>query len=346
MGVYKTIGVTRAWLVISCVAFLFLPQASYAAAPAQLSFSTSNITFPSQSVGSSSNPQAITLSNTGGVPIFLFGVYVSGDFSQTNTCRVALPVQGTCTINLTFNPTATGLRTGVLSLAHNAPNSLNAIALSGLGATPGVSQAALSTGSLNFGAQNISTSSAAQAITLSNPGSAALSISSITTTGDFSQTNNCGSSLAVSSECGISVLFTPTVAGGRSGTLTVTDNAAGSPHIVALSGSGAGTSQVALSVSSLNFSNQGVGAISPLQTITLSSTGSAPLAIGSIVASGDFAETNTCGLSLPLSASCTISVTFQPTMGGVRNGSIVIADNAPGTPHSISLSGTGTGNAG
>ncbi len=93
--------------------------------------------------------------------------------------------------------------------------------------------------SLTFAGQTVGTTSTAQTVTLTNTGDAALTIASIATSGDFAQTNTCGSSVAAGTNCTISVTFTPTASGTRSGTLTVTDNAAGSPQTVALSGTGA-----------------------------------------------------------------------------------------------------------
>src|SRR5207248_1952863 len=108
-----------------------------------------------------------------------------------------------------------------------------------LNAAPAVS---LSPTSLSFGNQNINTTSAAQTVTLTNSGGGSLTISSIAVTGtnagDFAQTNNCPSTLAAGASCTISVTFTPTASGTRSASVSITDNAAGSPQSVSLSGSG------------------------------------------------------------------------------------------------------------
>src|SRR5207344_2065285 len=96
--------------------------------------------------------------------------------------------------------------------------------------------------SLTFGAVNLRTPSLPQTVTLTNSGSAALTISGLATSGDFSQNNNCGASLAAGAACTIQVVFTPTASGVRTGTLTITDNAANSPQSVALTGSGLSTS--------------------------------------------------------------------------------------------------------
>src|SRR6185295_421064 len=177
---------------------------------------------------------------------------------------------------------------------------------------------------------------------LTNTGTAALSITSIAASGDFSQTNTCGASVAPAANCTISVIFTPTAAGARSGSITVTDNATGNPHTVALTGTGTTAPGISFSPTSLSFGNQGVGTSSAAQTVTLTNTGTAPLSITSIVASGDFSQTNTCGASVAAGANCTISVIFTPTAGGARSGSITVTDNATGSPHTVALTGTGT----
>lgn len=98
--------------------------------------------------------------------------------------------------------------------------------------------AQLSTGSLVFGNQVVNTTSASQPVTLSNPGGSTLSISNISTSANYSQSNNCGGSLGVGGSCTINVTFTPGSIGPLSGTLTITDNAPGSPQTVNLSGTG------------------------------------------------------------------------------------------------------------
>jgi hypothetical protein len=98
---------------------------------------------------------------------------------------------------------------------------------------------------------------------------------------------------------------------------------------------------VTLSTTSLTFAAETVGATSAPQNVTLTNTGTAALAITSIVASGDFAQTNTCGTSLAAGAACTIPVSFTPTAGGTRNGTLAITDNAGDSPETVSLSGGG-----
>ncbi len=101
--------------------------------------------------------------------------------------------------------------------------------------------------------------------------------------------------------------------------------------------------RVSLSVSNLSFSGQVVGTTSPAQTVTLTNTGTASLAISNILPSGDFAVTPACGTTVAASGSCVMSVTFAPLSGGPQTGSIIITDNATGSPHTVMLTGTGMG---
>jgi len=211
-----------------------------------------------------------------------------------------------------------------------------------------ISKVLLTPTSLDFGEIALTSSALPEVVTLRNVGSAPLSITSIEASPtDFRiQTNTCGSGLAGGGSCTFSVYFSPSASGLISGTITITDNAADSPHVVTLTGTGV-YSGVQLSVPSLDFGNQDVGSTSaPPQQITLTNSG-ALLNITSVVLTGanaaDFAiSADTCtGASLAPSGSCTIDVTFTPTAGGVRTGTLTIYDNAPFSPRMVILTGTG-----
>jgi hypothetical protein len=207
------------------------------------------------------------------------------------------------------------------------------IAPAGTGAT-----VRLSPPTLSFAAQAVGVPSPAQTVTLTNGGNASLSLSTITASGAFGQTNNCGSSLAGGSSCLINVVFTPTTTGNTSGALTVTDSAFDSPQSVPLVG-GAGTPSVSLSVSSLTFASEGVGVASAPQTITVTNSGDASLSITNISATGDFTETNTCGSSVTPNGTCTVDVKFVPTVTGPRSGTLTITDGAANSPQIVLLGG-------
>ena len=201
---------------------------------------------------------------------------------------------------------------------------------------------ALSPTNLTFSSQPVGTTSAAQIVTLTNIGKTVLEFTNVTTTGDFGETNNCPASLAAGASCNISVTFSPTAVGNRYGSVIITDNAADSPQVVLLAGNGLPAPVVSLSVTSLTFSSQPLGTTSAAQAVTLTNTGTAALTISSIVATGNFAQLNTCGSSLAAGASCTISVTFTPTVAGSRTGSLTITDNAASSPQVVNLGGSGS----
>ena len=199
--------------------------------------------------------------------------------------------------------------------------------------------------SLTFSSQAVGTSSTSQPITLTNQTSTAMTISSIAATGDFSQTDNCGSGLSGNGSCTINVTFTPTASGTRTGTLTVTDNASNSPQTATLTGTGTGTVPTAsVSPTSLTFSGQILNTTSTAKSVTLTNSGTGTLTISSIAATGNFAVStgaNACGATLGGGLNCLVYVTFTPTATGTRTGTLSITDNASGSPQSVKLSGTG-----
>jgi Putative Ig domain len=210
----------------------------------------------------------------------------------------------------------------------------------------------LSVGSLNFGTpQLLGSTSGALAEMLTNTGTSPLAINSIAIAGynatEFNQTTTCGPTLNAGANCGINVTFTPGQIGPRAATLTVTDDAAGSPQSVPLNGLGltAGPNAT-LSVSNLTFGPQLVGTTSPAMSVALNNYGTAALNIVNISATPipSFAETDDCAPSLASGATCTIKVTFTAGSPGDTVGTLSISDDAPGSPQKVSLIGTGSTN--
>ena len=201
--------------------------------------------------------------------------------------------------------------------------------------------AALFPSKLSFSAQTIGLSSNSQSVQLSNPGAAPSTIGSLTTTGDFSQTNNCSSALAAGANCSIEVTFVPTEAGVRTGTVAIIDDAFPNPQAIALTGTGTGPA-IRLSASTLSFPAQPVSTTSAAQTVNLSNPGDSASMIANIGISADFVQTNNCANAIAPNASCSINVTFLPSATGSRNGTLTITDNIPGSPQSVGLSGIGT----
>jgi hypothetical protein len=201
---------------------------------------------------------------------------------------------------------------------------------------------ALSPASLQYASQAVGSSSQLRTVLLRNMGSSPLSISSITSNGDFAETDNCGASVPAAASCTFSVTFTPTAVGARSGSILIQDDAAGSPHAVNLSGSGSGA-VAGLSPASLVFSAQTVGTSSAAQVVTLTNTGNATLNINGIQSTGDFAQINSCPGTLAPNSGCALNVTFTPKVTGSRSGALTLSDNAQGSPQTVTLTGTGSG---
>jgi hypothetical protein len=295
--------------------------------------------FGNQLVGASSAHQTVALSNTGNRSMKIGSITAAGDFSQTHACGVSLPAGGECSINITFTPTARGLRSGSITVTDNGLGSPQVVALTGRGIVPGA--CSLSQTSLSFGKEQVGTTSSPQEVTVSNPGDLPLTLTSIEVSGDYVQESTCSASLAAGADCALSLAFRPTTTGLRTGTVTISHEGPDSPHILGLSGTGLAP-EVSFSVTGLTFGKQLVTTTSTEQTVTVSNTGSYTLEIASITASGDFAQANTCGSPVPIGGACTISVTFAPTAAGTRSGALIIADDAPDGPHTLVLSGTGT----
>jgi len=201
---------------------------------------------------------------------------------------------------------------------------------------PGIS---VSPSSLNFGNQAINVASPARTMTISSSGNTPLGISSISATGDFTQTNNCPSSLDLGNACTANISFVPSALGGRSGSLVVFDNAAGNPHSYSLSGTGVIAPDIRISPASLSFGAQQLNTTSAAQMITVSNPTTTTLTISAINIAGDFGRTTTCVAALAGGSSCTISVTFTPTGGGTRTGAITIASSAASGTQVIPLTG-------
>jgi Abnormal spindle-like microcephaly-assoc'd, ASPM-SPD-2-Hydin len=199
----------------------------------------------------------------------------------------------------------------------------------------------LSSLTLNFGNQPVGVESSPLVETVTNNQTVSLTISNIATSGDYTQTNTCQQPVPAGGTCTIDVYFTPSTTGTRTGTLTVTDNASNSPQTASLTGVGA-SSTILLTPSSLAFGNHVVGTTSTSQNITISNNGLVNFNVNSIAASGGYSETTTCtGVTLAPNQSCTVTVTFTPTIVGSMPGAITVNDTAVGAPHEVTLSGSG-----
>jgi probable HAF family extracellular repeat protein len=325
-----------------------------------VSISPARLEFGPQPVGSGSDgSQGLILQNSGDAPLTITGVTLTG--SQPGEFRITadgwtgvqlLPSQ-IAALNVRFTPTGVGNRNASLSITDDAISGPQSVPLSGQGTAPAIS---LSARSLTFGAQLVGTTSVEQTFTILNPGTSPLAIHSLSLAGDCPHDfvipgDLTGATIAPGQSRSVSVRFAPTAAGSRSAILTISDSAAGSPHLVALSGTGTapsltlGISQLG-SPKSVSFGSQVLGDSSTTQTITLTNTGNASLTISSVTItgtqSGDFAITQGSGKGkLAPGATRTLTLPFTPMALGSRGASLSIRSNAPGSPLTIALSGSG-----
>jgi len=203
----------------------------------------------------------------------------------------------------------------------------------------------LSVSSLTFTAQLIGTTSVTQSTTLTNTDSTTpLAISNISDSGDYSETDTCGTNLAPSSSCTIFVTFSPTVAGTISGAVTINDNASNSLQVVSLSGTG--LTPVTLFPATLSFGTVPVGTKSPSKIVTITNNQSASLTL-TFSATGNYAAvaggTAPCSTTLAAHSNCTLAVAFQPTVNGSISGALTVTHNALFSPQDVGLSGSGSG---
>jgi hypothetical protein len=320
----------------------FIAKIGPASAPS-VSLTPNSLQFAANAVNSTSQPQTVLLRNMGSAALSISSITATGDFAQTNDCGNTVAEAGSCTISVTFTPTAQGASSGSIAVADDASGTPHMIALSGVGeggssGSP-AADAILTPGTLTFSSTPVGRSGLSQSVTLTNAGNAALSIGNIQTSGDFSQTNTCSASLAAGSSCSIGVVFSPTAEGTRSGSLTVSDNSQTSTQTVSLTGTGtAGT--LVVTAANLVFSSVQVGS-SASQSVTVSNTGNGPVSINGLQISGDYAQINNCPSPISGGANCTITVVFTPTTFGTRTGTLTLTSGAQSTQQTVSLSGTG-----
>jgi hypothetical protein len=203
--------------------------------------------FGNQIVGSASGALTETLTNTATVDIVINSIAIApagaganaGEFTQTgSTCGASLAAGARCSVSVSFTPGQTGPRTAVLTITDDTAGSPQSVGLNGVGLSSGPN-ATLSVAGVTFGTQLVGTKSPAMSVALTNYGSVTLNIGSIAaSTSFFAETNNCLPSLASQATCVISVTFTPGGSGNVTDTLSITDDAAGSPQKVSLRGTG------------------------------------------------------------------------------------------------------------
>jgi uncharacterized repeat protein (TIGR03803 family) len=205
----------------------------------------------------------------------------------------------------------------------------------------------LTPASLNFGVQAYNATSAAKTVTVANTGTGTLDISAVSILASSApsaifaiSSNTCGATLAPKGKCTVSVTFTPDQLGTLTGTLAFTDSAPYSPQAVALYG--AGVMPATLTPASASFPEEKLNKTSKPKTFKLENKLTTTLGDIVISTTGEFVvSATTCGSSLGVKGSCTISVTFTPTASGTANGVLGVSYNSPSSPVTSDLTGIG-----
>ncbi len=318
-----------------------------------VSLSPATLTFASTTVGSTTAAQLVTVKNTGTGTVNLTSETITGTnasafLKSATTCGTTLAAAASCTVSVEFKPTGAGALTASLSVADNATGSPQTVTLNGTGAA--ASTVSLSPTTLTFASTTVGSTTAAQLVTVKNTGTGTVNLTSETITGTnassfLKSATTCGTTLAAAASCTVSVEFKPTAAGALTASLSVADNATGSPQLVTLNGTGAAASSLTLTPTLIAFPTTIFGTTSDAQIVTVKNAGTTAVTISSIALSGtgasSFQELGTCGTSLAASASCSLYVAFDPATAGAKTATISVTDNAAGSPQKVTLTGTG-----
>ncbi|MDA3935195.1 MAG: choice-of-anchor D domain-containing protein [Gammaproteobacteria bacterium] len=312
------------------------------------------IDFGAVKVGTQSEQQVITLTNTGNDNLLVLGLDAPlAPFAREPGGCAGVPfslgVGAFCTLTYSFSPSAQGSASQTLTIMSNASSSPDSLTLQGTGAE---SILTITPTTVDFKAVKTGTTSLAQTVTLTSSGQVALDISAIDAPmAPFARIGgSCGAapfSLSPADSCTLDYQFSPTAASEASLTIRVSSDAvAGSDNQFTLAGSGAQPG-LGLAPASLAFGNVTVGQTSPAQTVSLSNTGSADLIVGSLVLSGDnaadfaLAADNCSGQTLAPAANCSFDVTLTPNATGMLAAQVDVPSDATTSPDIVPLSGTG-----
>jgi hypothetical protein len=269
------------------------------------------VNFGNQALNYTSDPLAVTLINAGSAPLNITGMSATGDFAQTNNCGAALPAgSGTCRIQITFTPTTPGTRMDQIIIADNAEGSPHYINVTGTGVSSSIGSLTVTPSSLSFPYETVGETSPPQVVQIMNTGKVSITLSDITISGDFEETNTCGdfpSALNAGDGCSVSITFTPTTSGKRTGTLTVASNAAGGNRVVSLAGIGNAVFALAISSRSTVIQIGEASETKPTYTVSASAASSFTDSISLACSAGGTCAFNPTSIKVGETSTLTVS---------------------------------------
>ena len=309
------------------------------AVAAGFTLSPASLAFPTQPINTTSAPKIIALKNTSAAQLKFSLTTTVGDYVVTDSCLETVNLGQTCTLSVTFSPTATGAHPASLVVTDiaNAANTLSA-SLSG----SGVLATTVSVTALAFGSVAQSTTSPAKTFVLTNNQYVALTNLAIALSNPDYAASGCPTTIPARGTCTVSVTFTPSAApvAAENATLTLTHDAVTSPQAVALTGTSVAATVV--TVSTLAFGNVARNDVSPAKTFTITNNQSIPLTSIAFASSNtDFAATG-CTAAVAPHTSCIVSVRFTPSAAPITAevGTLTITHSALTSPQTISLTGS------
>ena len=326
----------------SCTSFTNpkTPSKTPGAGTGVLSANLTTVSFGTVGVGKATT-QSVTVTNTGTSTVTIDQTAVTGASFTTGagTPSATIAPGQSKTIQIQFAPLLAGSAAGGFTLTSNASNSPLTVELVGTGGQAGL---AISPASFNFGSVQVGSTGSAT-ITLTNSGNESVSINQASAAGTgFSAIGLApGATIAAGQSTTFTAQFTPTTPGSASGSISVASNAPNSPLTVALSGSGS-QAQISAIPSTAGFGNVSTGT-SNSQTISLTNNGTASLVVSHAAVSGTgFSVTGlNTPLTIPAGSNTTFNAVFAPGAAGAVTGSISLTSNAPNSPFTIALSGSG-----
>lgn len=301
---------------------------------------------PSYSFGDTLVGQAVTatftVSNPSAAAVALGAITASGPFAiASSTCGASLAPFGGCTVDVAFTPPQPGTPTGSFTIASASAGAAPVtVSLIGFG----IQQAVLALpASIDLGTYVIGAPAASYTLELRNTGNAILTFSTVSTAAPFSLVNDCPLNLA-DTPCTVTILFTTATPGIYNGTLTIVTNAPGGSRNIALTARAQPVPLPVLQVDprAVGFGERLIGTTSSAQRVTITNVGGAEAHLSFSGPGFDFVTgANTCGATLAPQASCFADVAFRPLGAGPRVGALTVNGDDAGSPHTVSLAGTG-----
>jgi hypothetical protein len=302
---------------------------------ANLSIYPTYVQFPPQLIGSTSAPQKVIIANLGPLPAAVNSIFLiqPAAFTEINDCPGLLEPFAYCTITLTYNA-STGNDSAQLGILHDPSQTRDTVFLSGVGSSSAI---LASTPSVDFGAQYVGATPLARIVNFANTSTYPASITGLSTSKGFAQVNTCTGPLAPQAECRVAVSYIPATNESPTGQLTASNLGPGGPQAVALYGTGQIRSDLSASpLPLLLYATVGRPASG---TVTLTNTSTTAMTLTAFKVSGTFTQSNNCKGNLTAGASCTLTVSFNPTKAGSFNGTVAITHSGVGTPQVVPVVG-------